>query len=481
MSLLIAAAALMAGPGCVDALCNGDALAPYFRKLASARGRDGNPVHILQIGDSHTAGDAITGAWRDALQARYGTGGRGVLAAGRPYAGYLTRGVTATMSDGWKVAATFGSGSASPRPALGLSGFSLTSQRAGARVGLTADQQQAFDRFTICALTDPDGGSLSVRLGSEVTRINLESNTRRPECRTITSAYPQTMVDIVAEGSPVTITSWGMFHDAGGIVLSNVGVVGSQLVHFARTDDAVLAEELRAYRPDLIVLAFGTNEGFAPRFSPQEFEITLRTQIGRLRRLAGNVPILLLGAPDASSRRPEMRNNAPGPTPAYCVEARAVPVVAAPAPAPAPIVAPALTPPQAVGLAAIMAGVRAEAGTSADAADPAIAPAPTPVVPMPTPSPQSFAAAQSTRPPLFPPAGLASVRDVQRRVAASLNLAFWDWQARMGGACTAPSWVRANPPLMRGDYVHFTSAGGREIAGRLQADLDRAGAAAGNR
>ena len=36
-----------------------------------------------------------------------GSGGRGVLAAGRPYQGYLTWGVTASQSDGWTVNATF--------------------------------------------------------------------------------------------------------------------------------------------------------------------------------------------------------------------------------------------------------------------------------------------------------------------------------------------------------------------------------------
>ena len=97
-------------------------------------------------------------------------------------------------------------------------------------------------------------------------------------------------------------------------------MVGSQLVHFARTDDAVVGEELRAYDPDLIVLAFGTNEGFAPRVSPFEYEIILRTQIGRIRRLAGNVPILLLGAPDALTRRPELLANAPGGDSAPCGE-----------------------------------------------------------------------------------------------------------------------------------------------------------------
>jgi hypothetical protein len=69
---------------------------------------------------------------------------------------------------------------------------------------------------------------------------------------------------------------------------------------------------------------------------------------------------------------------------------------------------------------------------------------------------------------------LRTVRDVQRRVAAQLNVAFWDWEARMGGRCTADIWVHATPPLMRGDYVHYTVAGGKEIAQRLQDDLDKA-------
>ncbi|MDB5690331.1 MAG: lipase, partial [Sphingomonas bacterium] len=374
MSLLIAAAAMLAAPDCVDALCNADVLAPYFRKVAEARGRGGAPVHILQIGDSHTAGDAITGGWRDLLQARYGGGGRGVLAAGRPYPGYLTRGLTASMSDGWSIATTFGSGSAYPRPPVGVSGFSLTSRRSGARLSLNADPQQAFDRFTVCAMTGPDAGALSIRVGAQAVRFNLDSSTARSECRTIRADAPQTLADIVTEGGPVTVTSWATFHDAGGVVLSNVGVVGSQLVHFARTDDAVMAEELRAYRPDLIVLAFGTNEGFAPRFSPQDYEITLRTQIGRLRRLAGNVPILLLGAPDASTRRPELRANAPGPAPAYCRTSGtpgANVAASSSAPRVPPAIAPGQTPAAAVmptGLAEIIARVRAEEAPATDSA-----------------------------------------------------------------------------------------------------------------
>ena len=448
MIALALAGALTLSSGCVEALCNARALEPYFTKLQRAGTHVGAPVHILQIGDSHTAGDAITGAWRDLLQGRYGSGGRGVLPPGRPYDGYYARGVQVTMSPGWSIASDFGASYRNPSPPLGLSAFSLTSQSDGAAMTLTADGGEAFTRLTVCAIAKPGAGSLALRAGGANDMFDLGSTTERPECRTLRSDTPVIDAAITATGQ-VTITSWATFADTGGVVLSNVGVVGSQLVHFARTDDAVLGEELRAYKPDLIVLAFGTNEGFAPRFASFEQEIILRTQIGRLRRLAGNVPILLLGAPDALSRRPEMRGNAGGEQAAACGDT--------------PIAAP-VAPPAATGaLADLIGRLRESLGLN-----PALPEQPDP------PEVEIAPSAAGARGPLFPPPGLAAARDMQRRVARSLNIGFWDWEARQGGRCSALAWVKAQRPLMRGDYVHFTSAGGREIAGRLQADLDKA-------
>ncbi len=449
LALAAAAAASFAfGGSCSDALCGARTLDPFFAKLARlGPGSGGRPVHILQIGDSHTAGDAITGAWRDLLQARYGAGGRGVLPPGRPYDGYLTHDVTVTMSPGWKVAADFGANWSSPSPPLGLAAFSLTSQSEGASMAIVAEPRALFDRFTVCAIARPGAGRLALHAGTESADFDLASGDARPECRTMRLAQPAATADLATSGGPVTVTSWATFRDAGGIALSNLGVVGSQLVHFSRTEDTVLAEELRAYQPDLIVIAFGTNEGFTARFSTFEYELILRTQIGRIRRLAGNVPILLLGAPDALSRRSEMRANAGGDP---------APACGAPPP-------PAAAPAEGV-IAGIMDRLRSSLGMGAPD-QPAAPPPAAPPAPAPAPS---------SRAPLFPPPALKAVREVQRRVAASLNLAFWDWEARMGGRCIADTWVHATPPLMRGDYVHYTAAGGRELAQRLQADLDKA-------
>ncbi|MDO6414835.1 SGNH/GDSL hydrolase family protein [Sphingomonas sp. BIUV-7] len=462
--LLAAGAALGAGEG----LSNTQVLQPFFAKLAKANAPGApksKPLHILQIGDSHSAGDMISGALRETLQGRYGGGGRGVLAPGRPYDGYLTRGVTVSMSPDWSIASDFGKGWGDGHPPLGLSAFTLTSRAPGATMALEAEASERFDRVVLCAMAGPGAGALTVRIGDQSEqRLSWASASARPECRTLTAPTPQTHVDITTDGGPVTLTSWATFFDHGGIALSNVGVVGSQLVHFGRTDDSVVAEEMQTYDPDLIVLAFGTNEGFAPRVSPFEYEAILRSQIGRIRRLAGNVPILLLGAPDALTRRSDLLANGPGGDSSACRDGGELPVVTA--------AAPVLDPSAGTGLAAAMAKLGTYLGvTQAPTPPKSIYPPGAVVQPLPVRPPET------ARNPLFPPAGLSVVRDIQRRVATSLHVAFWDWEGRMGGRCTALRWVRANPPLMRSDYVHYTKAGGKEIADRLQADLDRASGA----
>ena len=471
---------------CTTALCQADTLEPYFDKLAHAtnhtEGR--KPVHILQIGDSHTAGDNITGGWRDLLQAQYGSGGRGVSAAGRPYGGYVTYGATSSMSPGWTVKSIFGGASVPPRPSIGLSGFSISTAQEGATVGLTADPGEAFNRFTVCAMTQPGAGSLSIQLGLTSEEFNLNSFTTRSECRTVAADQPQLSVQITVRGGPVTITSWGTFRDNGGVVVSNVGVSGSQFIHQQRADESVISEELRSYKPDLVVIAFGTNEGFAPRVEAGEYEIVLRSQIQRIRRLVRNVPILLLGAPDANTRNVALANNAVGGMIDCNRQVSAHPQPGAQAQPPAP----ASRPNRMQSIDDVMPSLRTQNSTkpseyapgTAAALDAAAAAYTPPAPAMASPSPAPVMPAPALR-PLFVPPGLAVIRDVQRRVAAELNIAFWDWQARMGGACSAAKMVFGSPPLMRGDFVHYNRAGGWEIARKLQADLAAAAASTDGR
>ena len=302
-SLLAAAQATATLPPVIPGLERRSALAGVFQKL-----RNGGPLHILQLGDSHTSADAIANGLRVPLQARYGNGGRGALAPGRPYQNYVTWNVTASQSAGWAVTSWNAPGAVP----LGLSGFTQTARGAGETIGLTADApEHQFDRLTICAATGPGAGSLTLRLGETIQTWSLEARRPGAACRSVESGAPAASASVTTlDERPVSLTSIAVFRRAGGVTVSNLGQIGAQLSNFAHGDDAVLRAELAAWRPDLILLAFGTNEGFDPRFSMAGYARRLRAQVARLRRLAGpEAAIVLVGPPDAATRSPEL----PGP------------------------------------------------------------------------------------------------------------------------------------------------------------------------
>jgi hypothetical protein len=423
MAAVVAMASGCATPQC-DELCGAQNLAPYFEALENlGAGKGARPIRILQIGDSHSAGEAIAGAWRTALQARFGGGGRGVLPPGRPFAAFNPRGVNIQQSDGWKLEATFGpDASISGHEGIfGVSGFRLIAQHDGASLTLTADTTQTFNRVVVCALGSAMSGGYVVKIGAISHQVMTASVSNKVVCTTFHADELQTSLSVVAENSPVTITSWATFNDNGGISISNLGVLGAQLKDFAKTDDDAVATELAAYGPDLIVLAFGTNEGFSRRFDSLEYEQLLKSQIARMRRLAGGVPLLLLGAPDADIRRHSLEHD-DGP----------------------------LDSPRAVSR--------------------------TPDV---DPLHKSSAETQASLGPessldWYPAPALERVRDVQRQVASESGVAFWNWSARMGGPGSAARWAAMDPPLMSKDRVHYTRLGGAEIARLLQSDLDDA-------
>ena len=202
-------------------------------------------------------------------------------------------------------------------------------------------------------------------------------------------------------------------------MLSNLGVVGTQLSDFAGRDDLALAAEFEAYRPDLILLAFGVNEGYHSAVDGAAYEALLRQQIERLRRLAPGAAILVMGAPDANTVRPDIYGT--GKAAAF-------------------------------GCAPLSPDEIADFDRLVAERSPRLA-------------------------RWFPPAGLETIRTAQRRAAEEEGVAFWDWGARMGGPCSAHALVKAEPPLMRGDHIHFTAEGGQWLGALFDTDFEAAYAA----
>ena len=381
---------------CAGGICQVEALEPVFAALAAveapfgsggdtAAGRRILQVHILQIGDSHTAGDRITGKVRAVLQARFGDAGRGVLPPGPPYDGFAPYQVEMTAV-GWRpVLAPLAGPAGYSTPGVGLTGVQAIILEPGAELRLRPETRDwDFHDISVCGEGE---GRLRVEVDEEVwpERVFNEHGEERSCVGMLANGPPGEIVlqplDATLKLHDVRLVSFG----ARGVTLSSLGVVGATLRDLAARDEAVTALQLAAWRPELIILAFGTNEGFEDGLDPAAYETLLRNQIARLRRQAPGASLMILGAPDA------LRN---GVTDGCSAD-----------------------------------GLRA------------------------------------------PPPTLALVRDVQRRVAADLGVAFWDWHGRMGGDCSADRLALRGEPLMRGDRVHFTNAGADWIGGILADDL----------
>jgi lysophospholipase L1-like esterase len=397
-------------------LFNAQALRNVLAALGQPQGKGARKnVRVLQIGDSHTAGDNFTQGWRGAWQAEYGYGGRGMQPVGKPYRGYISYGVTAMQSPEWQVSALFGHNHREDGAPLGVTGFTLSTTHAGARLSLTADDNNnAFDTFTLCGVAGVNSGAVTIAFqynGEAQTQVlNLAtapdapatspaSAPSLPRCLSIFSPSLISSVTLTTQDDKlVQLTGWETKRrSGGGVILDNLGVVGSRFIHFARNNDAILTNDLLLTHPDMVVIAFGTNEGFDPGLQLPAAEAAMRSQIVRIRqRLGYAVPILLLGPPDTASNR-------------------------------AAIALPSLSETQACG-----------GGWSV-------------------------------------PGNIVRIKALQMRLAQELGLGFWDWQAAMGGVCSSAQWVAQG--LQRGDHVHFTKEGGMRLGALLAADLDAARAA----
>lgn len=433
------AALALAAATCMAALCGAEQLAAV--PLTPASLPPGRPLHILVLGDSHTAGDSITGALRDALQARLGNGGRGLMPAGRPHPGVRTRGVVTAMAGGWQSRGLFGPQAGEAWPPRGLTGYTLSAGRPGASLSLSTDDRNDFTAFGLCVAASPAGPRLALSIGGRSQTVDFSATRAGPVCQRFTADAPARSARLELLAGQAIITGWWLERPAG-VIVSNLGVPGSQLQFLGRADSETMAAQLQALPPDLIILAFGTNEGFAPTLDAARLEGQIRDQVARLRALAGPVPILLLGPPDAASRNGALMGNAPGSAvdcnPAILNGPGRLPVAGIDiplwndaegvlAPDPVTLAGPALRPVRRGGL-------------------------------------------------LFTPPALAQVAAVQRRLAGELGLAFWDWQARQGGRCAAVKWTQSY--LMGPDFIHYSPAGGAEVARLLLADLDAAASGA---
>jgi lysophospholipase L1-like esterase len=275
----------------------GDAtpLLPFYQALdALESGRSAGPVAMLQIGDSHTANDAFSGRMRMLAQDRFGDAGRGMLPPGIPFRTYNPARVAVTAS-GWRIVSSMDANSPGP---FGISALRQTTLTR-AEMTLQANQPGGIDEIWIEALGQPDGGTIDAKPDSgPAVSLRTDSAHRQPMWLVLPNAQGVT-VRTRGDG-PVDLLSWTALRHHPGVTYSNMGTIGATAGLIGRWDPAIVGAELTRLHPALILVAFGTNEGFHDATDIPAYTAEYAARLRMLRTASPGSAILVIGPPDGS-------------------------------------------------------------------------------------------------------------------------------------------------------------------------------------
>jgi len=358
-------------------------------------------VTILQLGDSHTSADFLTGELRRRLQKIYGNGGSGYVTAGRPHIGVLSSTLKIAVSPGWTYEALQRSEDIGQ---FWMSGFNTVASKAGETLSFTAAKPETFDVIEIEAIRRPGGGAFDIKLdGSLEGSFDLAGDKVEPVViRLVPDHGPTNKVHDITLATKrdgvVSISSVAIYDTRAGLIYDSVGYPGATVDILNKLDERLFESDLRRLKPQIVVLSFGTNEA-----SKENLDLALYTRkyervIAKIRAALPAAAIVLIGPPEGED------------LPAHCKDK-----------------------------------AREEA-----------------VCRRPEANADTPAAAEACAWKVLPK--LAAVREAERKIAERDGLVYWNWASIMPKECGADRWRAESPPLMAKDHIHFTIAGYKKSA-----------------
>lgn len=263
--------------------------AEWLTKLRKLSHGGNTKFRIIQLGDSHTAGDYFTQQVRTRLQTAWGNGGIGWIYPGKVN-GQRTAQVSYQAS--WPM---------------------LTSRRSSADFplgGVIASSNGRGQTAVISALNGQTGNydiTFTVRSnGSESPIIMTDYQGKQLN---ITPQQAKGWSHITWKGGlPFNYRSqsgdnWELGHinienHQRGVVYSAMGINGSQLTHWDkwRSD---WKKDLSATKADLVVLAYGTNEAFNDTLDIEKTKARWLDTIRQIKSALPDAGILIIGAPES--------------------------------------------------------------------------------------------------------------------------------------------------------------------------------------
>ena len=378
-------------------------LEPFYQALYNLEsGQSRRPVVIIQLGDSHTAGDHFTGRLRELFQGRFGDAGRGMMPPGIPYRYYRPTKVKVEQTNDWVVYNSLGEGA---KGLFGISGFRVGTSAADATLLVDATDKDGFNQVEVEFIAQPDGGTITIYV-DDALAVGVSTRDDKLQARRVSFTTPRSnrrRLEVVAKGDgPVNLLSWTVQNNRPGIVFDSHGIIGAKVNVIGQWNPQIVAWELAHRDPALLIVEYGGNEGFDDDLTAEAYEKTFRSYMALLRKAAPRASILVIGPADGNR------------LPKYCLS---------------------LDPP------------RKEFGCS----------------PLTEAERRDYRAMLKVKDPVLcrwhTPPNLAMVRRIQRAAAAADGYAFWDWSSVMNGECGLHAWMNKTPPWAATDHLHLRTEG----------------------
>lgn len=262
---------------------------------------------ILQLGDSHTAADYFTGRVRERLQQVFGSGGMAYIVPGKPHLGVRSALFESDATDGWTYEALQKS---DEKRRFYLSGFNAVARRAGASLSLRARGGLPYDRVEVAFLKQPGGGRAEVLVDGEPGgQIDLDgaADERATLDLQPSATGPRGFHDIAVRAlsdAPVTVTGVEVAREGDGVSYISLGFPGATVQLLQKLATENLADDLRRLAPDIVVLAFGTNEGFNDALDVAAYTAQYEQIVRRLQALRPGLRVVMIGPPDGARASP---------------------------------------------------------------------------------------------------------------------------------------------------------------------------------
>ncbi|MBI5537398.1 MAG: hypothetical protein HY898_32040 [Deltaproteobacteria bacterium] len=283
----------------------------FFQSLGALRSKSrDHHVRVLWLGDSHTQADVWTAALRNALQGKFGKGGPGFVHIGWASKHYRHGGVTIRVEGKWR---RVPSGLVSVRKVddgiFGLGGVRLVPDSQGAKSSIAVDANHVPGkvRFDV-AFRLPDAGdalSITATGGPAVQATQKDADAGLPNAVRhvlLESPGPGGTIEVMpTSGSPELM---GVIIESSepGVVVDTLGLNGARYATALAYDEASWVREVARRAPDLVIMAYGSNESSDGKIRPDRHAALVEQLIARVRAAAPSAECLVFGPIDRGGK-----------------------------------------------------------------------------------------------------------------------------------------------------------------------------------